>query len=90
MEIEYKFCIPPQRLAALQAAVLRGAHAQIRMEARYFDTALLHKPHSGRDNPNPACSYAIAGTDTDTGTVVGRPSCVKRLSKATRTCSSVT
>lgn len=39
MEIEYKFCIPSQRLAALQAAVLRGAHAQIRMEARYFDTA---------------------------------------------------
>ena len=25
-----------------------------------------------------------------TGTVIGRPNCVKRLSSATRTCSSVT
>ena len=38
MEIEFKFCIPPERLAAVQAAARRGAHAQIRMEARYFDT----------------------------------------------------
>ena len=49
-------------------------------------TALLHKPEASRDNPNPRRSYATAGT----GTVAGRPSCVKRLSKATRTCSSVT
>ncbi len=54
--------------------------------------ALLHNPHSGRVNPNPARSYTIAGTDTgtDTGTVVGHPSCVKRSSKATRTCNCVT
>lgn len=38
MEIEFKFCIPPERLAALQAAVRRGRWAAIRMEARYFDT----------------------------------------------------
>lgn len=38
MEIEFKFCIPPERLAAVQAAARRGKHAQIRMEARYFDT----------------------------------------------------
>ncbi|KRD55100.1 metal-chelation protein CHAD [Acidovorax sp. Root275] len=38
MEIEFKFCIPPERLAVVQAAARRGTHAQIRMEARYFDT----------------------------------------------------
>ena len=38
MEIEFKFCIPPERLAAVRAAARRGAHALIRMEARYFDT----------------------------------------------------
>jgi inorganic triphosphatase YgiF len=38
MEIEFKFCIPPERLAAVQAAARRGTHAHIRMEARYFDT----------------------------------------------------
>ncbi|WP_319003108.1 CYTH and CHAD domain-containing protein [Acidovorax radicis] len=38
MEIEFKFCIPPERLAAVQAAARRGTHALIRMEARYFDT----------------------------------------------------
>ena len=51
-----------------------------------FGQALLHKPEASRDNPSPRRSYATAGT----GTVAGRPSCVKRLSKATRTCSSVT
>ena len=39
MEIEFKFCIPPERLAAVQTAARRGTHAQIRMEARYFDTS---------------------------------------------------
>ena len=34
----------------------------------------------------PRRSYATAGT----ATVVGHPSCVNRLSKATRTCNSVT
>ncbi|WP_146871812.1 CYTH and CHAD domain-containing protein [Acidovorax delafieldii] len=38
MEIEFKFCIPPDRLAAVQAAVRRGRCVAIRMEARYFDT----------------------------------------------------
>jgi len=38
MEIEFKFCIPSERLAAVQAAVRRGRHAALRMEARYFDT----------------------------------------------------
>ena len=49
-------------------------------------TALLHKPEMGRVDPNPGRSYAMAVTNT----VVGRPSCVKRLSKATRTCNSTT
>lgn len=38
MEIEFKFCIPPERLAGVKAAVLRGRFEAIRMEARYFDT----------------------------------------------------
>lgn len=38
MEIEFKFCIPPERLAAARAAVRRGRWAMVRMEARYFDT----------------------------------------------------
>ena len=38
MEIEFKFCIPPERLAAVQAALRRGRCTAIRMEARYFDT----------------------------------------------------
>jgi hypothetical protein len=41
--------------------------------------ALLHNSKSERDDPNPRRSYAMAAT----GTVVGRPSCVKRLSSAT-------
>ena len=51
-------------------------------------------PHEGfvaqveksRYDPYPRRSYATAGT----ATVVGHPSCVNRLSKATRTCNSVT
>lgn len=38
MEIEFKFCIPLDRLAAVQAALRRGRCTAIRMEARYFDT----------------------------------------------------
>lgn len=38
MEIEFKFCIPLDRLAAVQAALRRGRCTTIRMEARYFDT----------------------------------------------------
>ena len=48
--------------------------------------ALLHKSKAERGNPSPRRSYAMATT----GTVVGRPSCVKRLSSATRTCNSTT
>ena len=48
--------------------------------------ALLHKSKSTRDSPNPRRGYAMEAT----GTVVGHPSCVKRLSKATRTCNSTT
>ena len=45
--------------------------------------ALLHKSEKRRHSPYPRRIYA-------TGTVTGRPICVKRLSKATRTCSSTT
>ncbi len=38
MEIEFKFCIPAGRLAAVAAAVRRGRYTPIRMEARYYDT----------------------------------------------------
>lgn len=38
MEIEFKFCIPAGRLAAVTAAVRRGRYTPIRMEARYYDT----------------------------------------------------
>ena len=54
----------------------------------YFEgrVALLHKSEGRRDYPSPRRSYAMAPT----GTVLGRPSCVKRLSRATRTCNSTT
>ena len=48
--------------------------------------ALLHKSEDRRNDPSPRRSYAMAPT----GTVLGRPSCVKRLSRATRTCNSTT
>ena len=53
-----------------------------------FPSALLHKSEGRRDypSPSPRRSYAMAPT----GTVLGRPSCVKRLSRATRTCNSTT
>ncbi|MFN3437129.1 MAG: CHAD domain-containing protein [Acidovorax sp.] len=38
MEIEFKFCIPPERLAAVLIAVRRDKFSLIRMEAHYFDT----------------------------------------------------
>lgn len=53
---------------------------------RTLPTALLHKSEGRRDYPSPRRSYAMAPT----GTVLGRPSCVKRLSRATRTCNSTT
>lgn len=39
MEIEFKFCIPAERVAGVNAAMRRGRFEPIRMEARYFDTA---------------------------------------------------
>ena len=51
-----------------------------------FRTALLHKSEGRRDYPSPRRSYTMAPT----GTVLGRPSCEKRLSRATRTCNSTT
>ena len=51
-----------------------------------LEGALLHKSEGRRDYPSPRRSYAMAPT----GTVLGRPSCVKRLSRATRTCNSTT
>lgn len=52
----------------------------------HIEGALLHKSEGRRDYPSPRRSYAMAPT----GTVLGRPSCVKRLSRATRTCNSTT
>lgn len=39
MEIEFKFCIPPARLKAVEAALKRGTVVRTRLQARYFDTA---------------------------------------------------
>lgn len=39
MEIEFKFCIPPDRLKAVEAALKRGTVVRTRLQARYFDTA---------------------------------------------------
>jgi inorganic triphosphatase YgiF len=39
MEIEFKFCIPPGRLKAVEAALKRGTVERTRLQARYFDTA---------------------------------------------------
>ena len=39
MEIEFKFCIPPDRLKAVDTALRRGAVVRTRLQARYFDTA---------------------------------------------------
>lgn len=38
MEIEFKFCIPPDRLRAVEAALRRGAVQRMRLQARYVDT----------------------------------------------------
>ena len=39
MEIEFKFCIPPERLPAVEAALRQVAVKRTRLQARYFDTA---------------------------------------------------
>ena len=39
MEIEFKFCIPPGRLKAVETALRRGTVERTRLQARYFDTA---------------------------------------------------
>ncbi|MDI3381904.1 CYTH and CHAD domain-containing protein [Xenophilus aerolatus] len=38
MEIEFKFCIPPEQLQAVEAALRRGAVRRTRLQARYVDT----------------------------------------------------
>ena len=38
MEIEFKFCIPPGRLQAVEAAMRRGTVQRTRLQARYVDT----------------------------------------------------
>ena len=38
MEIEFKFCIPPERLQAVEAAMRRGAVRRTRLQAHYVDT----------------------------------------------------
>ncbi|HZF82263.1 MAG TPA: CHAD domain-containing protein [Burkholderiaceae bacterium] len=38
MEIEFKFCIPPERLQAVEAAMRRGAVQRTRLQACYVDT----------------------------------------------------
>ena len=68
---------PAEKLSLVARA--RGRDSQI-------TPALLHKSEGRRDYPSPRRSYAMAPT----GTVLGRPSCVKRLSRATRTCNSTT
>ena len=66
-----------------------GDHSLTSINPRYplfvlsFCVALLHKARPRRHSPDPRRSYAIA-------IVSGVPSSVKRLSNATRTCSSVT
>ena len=37
-EFELKFQVPPERVAAIEAALRRGPTAQSRLRARYFDT----------------------------------------------------
>jgi inorganic triphosphatase YgiF len=39
MEIEFKFCIPADRLKAVETALRRGTVVRTRLQARYFDTA---------------------------------------------------
>jgi len=47
MEIEFKFCIPPDRLKAVEAALKRGTVERTRLQARYFDTADLRLAADG-------------------------------------------
>ena len=53
---------------------------------RIVASGFVAQVEKSRYDPYPRRSYATAGT----ATVVGHPSCVNRLSKATRTCNSVT
>jgi hypothetical protein len=82
---------------AISSGVVGGAVGGIRwwsapiwgggiMATGGWAAALLHNSKVKRGDPNPRRSYAMATT----GTVVGRPICVKRLSSATRTCNSTT
>lgn len=90
-EIGRRTAIPKSSLTQLLRNLAERGYVEpvedsLAFRTGYFSRALLHKPESGRIDPNPGRSYAMAAT----GTVVGRPSCVKRLSTATRTCNSTT
>ncbi len=93
--VEVKFkgegFVQPRRATAQEVASIVDArtgtfHAALTFDEHLFQMALLHKSEGRRDYPSPRRSYAMAPT----GTVLGRPSCVKRLSRATRTCNSTT
>lgn len=75
---------PPRQGPA--RASMQAPAAVVMVRPHHFHPALLHKSEGRRDYPSPRRSYAMAPT----GTVLGRPSCVKRLSRATRTCNSTT
>ena len=85
--IPEEWCV--DRIANLAAITTGDKNTQDRIddgEYPFFvrsQTALLHKARPRRHSPDPRRSYAIA-------IVSGVPSSVKRLSNATRTCSSVT
>ena len=71
------------RIEALKSEPSRSAEQNASLVILQGFVAQVEK---SRYDPYPRRSYATAGT----ATVVGHPSCVNRLSKATRTCNSVT
>ncbi len=73
-----------QRRAQSQGALTIWLDKDMRWSAPascWRQLALLHKLEWRRGDPHPRRSYAMAATST----VIGHPSCVKRLSSATRT-----
>lgn len=80
-------------VSAAAGAVLSGVATTIAIIVAYkvHQNGFVAQVEKSRYDPYPRRSYprrsyATAGT----ATVVGHPSCVNRLSKATRTCNSVT
>jgi hypothetical protein len=78
------FRIRPHRIR--ECKIPRGLTSTKQLKDMVFQGALLHESKAARGGPHPRRSHAMAAT----GTVVGRPSCVKRLSRATRTGNSTT